>query len=145
MPKPTGQQWVKLYRGLYDVPGDSAGDNPNIGRHWTTSPYVAKLFAQYGTTRPSRYAADDSFGGSVVEAIVHRRHIVRPDDPEAAKAGVYPEWHPDAQREQEVTLRRGAPVHLRKATEVLGPLDETDEDDPWEQDFPMSRKSIRRA
>lgn len=107
------------------------------------------MFAQYGTTTPRRHAADDSYGGTVVEALVHRRHVIGKDDPEAVQAGVYPEWHPGAEREDEVTVRQGSPVHLRKSIEIPAPHDEHEGDEDEYDDrvieMPMGRKSVRRA
>lgn len=146
-----GPQWMRVYRGLHDVSWDTVEDDSKdrpLGIHWTTSYPVAEVFAQYGTTRPHRNAEGGE--GAVLTGIVHRRHIIGKDDPDAVDHGVYPEWHPDAAREREVTLRRGAPVHLRSIRQKAEPweYEDSSDDDEYEDnsvDLPLSRKSVRRA
>lgn len=156
MPRPLGPQWVQVYRGLRDASWDTVAQDPKqpLGIHWTRDPRVAQKFATHGSLRPSRY--DDGDEGAVIAGLVHRRHLLGKDDPDAVNAGVYPDYHPDSRLEREVTIRPGAPVHVQSVTQVVPdsypyafPSDDEDEEDEWEdnvEEFPHpSRKSIRRA
>lgn len=150
MPAPTGKQWVRLYRGLHEgeneplYPHDIAETERPLGIHWTKSRAVAKTFAQWGGMRARN---QDESDGIILEALVHRRHIIDASHPDAVDSGVYEDWHPDARMEREVTLRPGAPVHLRRVEQTY--TSEADQEDPdtppYAIDLPTSRKSVRRA
>lgn len=127
-----------------DVDDVAHGNDRPIGIHWSKSRAVAKNFAQWGGLRPD---PRDESDGVLIEALVHRRHIIDRDHPDAYEAGVYPEWHPDARMERETTIRPGAPVHIRRVEQTY--TDEAEREDPdtppYAVDLPLSRKSIRRA
>lgn len=119
MPAPTGKQWIRLYRGLHATDPEHIENNPKgIGPHWSKSPDVAYNFATYrdfsGT--PHHDWDDDDpipLAGTVIEALVHRRHIIDPDSDEGQ------DWqHGEAvfgpdHSEQERTVRPGATVHVQ--------------------------------
>lgn len=153
MPRPTGKQWVRLYRGLHEgkdndplYVDDFVEDSQNrpVGIHWSSSPAVARTFARHGALE---YRPGEETDGLLIQAVVHRRHIIGQDDPTAIDAGVYPEWHPGAQREREVTLRPGAPIHVQKVEQTYTSKAEAEDPDvpPYAVELPLSRKSIRRA
>lgn len=106
MAKPTGPQWLHLYRGISEVEPDHI-DTSHVGEHWTTNPSVAESFATDGfdTGEPS---------GTVVEALIHRRHVI---DPSSEEHRYWKEHHgvmsPDSP-EQEKTIRTGALVHIQR-------------------------------
>ena len=144
MPEPTGPQWVQVYRGLHEATHDTVMHNSrDLGIHWTPNYAIAHKFAERGGiyNRNREY-----LGGAVISAYVHRRHIIDKDDPTAINSGVFPDYHPHAQYEDEITLRPGAPVHVRKLIDVPDPESDDGWDEPSEPiEFPLSRKSIRRA
>lgn len=107
MPKPTGEQWVQLYRGIAHVNPDTL-DTRGLGRHWSTNKWVAESFGTDGL------GEDDP--SMVIGALVHKKHII-PEDTE--------EWSNEAERygsfghdspESEHTVKRGAPVHITSIT-----------------------------
>lgn len=62
MPRPTGPQFVTLYRGLAGISHPSELDPELIGPHWTHSRDAAEMFA--------------GEEGSVVEAQIPKKHIL---------------------------------------------------------------------
>jgi hypothetical protein len=116
MPRPTGQQWVRLYRGLHESTPETVSTK-QIGPHWTPDFNIAYNFATYRNTEgyPLHDASDDDIplAGTVVEALVHRRHIIDPESEEGRGwqegEAVFGSWHP----EQERTVRPGATVHVQ--------------------------------
>lgn len=115
MPAPTGQQWVRLYRGLANTSPDTV-DSSRLGIHWTTDPNIAYNFATnrdaWGWSHHDEELPDPE--GTVIEALVHRRHII---DPESQEGQDLHDWagvlSPDSP-EQEKTLRDKATVHLQR-------------------------------
>lgn len=147
MPKPNGPQFIRLYRGLV---AHHEHLDPNLGSHWTPDYTVAYNFATsrdaegYPIDNDYEFSNDDFSGsgkGTILEADVHKRHIIDPGTEEHENwrdmMGVLgPESH-----EQERTVRPGAPVHLRSITQV-------NEHKGVEREvkrFPVSRRSIGRA
>lgn len=118
MPKPTGPQFVTLYRGLVNVtPGEVKA--AQVGPHWSRSPEVAYNFAMdrdvEGFSHEDEGIRDEGTRfGTVVEAKIHRRHIIDPNSEEgrgwAEGDAVFGQDHP----EQERTVRPNAPVHVLK-------------------------------
>lgn len=118
MPKPSGPQFIQLYRGLHGVTPEDV-ETKQIGPHWTPDFNVAYNFATYrdvdGNPHWDALEYDDMpLSGTVVEALVHRRHIIDPESEEGhdwqmGEAVLWP-GHP----EQERTVRPGATVHVQK-------------------------------
>lgn len=112
MPRPTGPQWVHLYRGISEF-GPKDVDTSWIGQHWTTDRGVADSFATDGFDTGNQ-------SGTVVEAFIHRRHIVDPYSGEGRtlqeRSGVRSPEEDAAQQapEHEKTVRQGAIVHVQK-------------------------------
>lgn len=115
MPKPSGKQWIRLYRGLANVTPEQV-DTRQMGPHWTTDARVAYNFA---TNRDADgYPHHDNDGipmaGTVVEALIHRRHIVDPNSEEGHNwqmgEAVFGPDHP----EQEKTVRDTSTVHIQR-------------------------------
>lgn len=114
MPRPTGPQFVTLYRGLEGVSPDML-DKGQMGMHWTPKYDVARSYAN----AENSYSNEDfdEHGGVVVEAKVHKRHIIEPGSEEwekvAGRSGVFDRdesgW---GSWEQEHSIRPGAPVHV---------------------------------
>ena len=97
-------QFVEVYRGFAGVSPETL-DTGALGRHWSTSKRVAESFAH------DWLGPEDS--SMVINAFVHKRHIIGDDDPE--------EWEREVQNygafghgggEQEYTIRPGAPIHV---------------------------------
>ena len=113
MPRPTGEQFIHLYRGLADVTPEQV-DAKGAGLHWTTDPESAYNFATsrdaFGWVHEDR--DDGPLQGTILEAKVHRRHVVDLNSEEgkdmAEMLSILPPEHP----EQETTVRPGAPVHV---------------------------------
>lgn len=137
-----GQQFVRLYRGLHSTSPEHLEKHPTgIGPHWSKSPEVAYNFATYrdfsGT--PHWNAEDDAIpmAGTVVEALVHKRHIIDPDSDEGQ------DWqHGEAvfgpeHSEQERTVRPGSPVHVQRMHYF------DDDNDKYRSATPMRRKGYR--
>lgn len=143
MAAPTGPQFVRLYRGLHITDPEHLEKNPRgIGSHWTRSPEVAYNFATYRDTdgNPHWDAQDYDdipMSGTVVEALVHKRHII---DPESAEGQ---DWqHGEAvlgpnSQEQERTVRPGAPVHIQQMHYF------DDDNNKYRSVKPMRRKGYR--
>lgn len=101
---------MRLYRGLSEVSPDDV-DTTWLGNHWTTDPKVARLFATDGFD-----TGDER--GTVVEALIHRRHVVPHGSSEWQQMSEYRPIYDDSHPEQEKTIRSGATVHLQKMTYV---------------------------
>lgn len=114
MPEPTGQQWMRLYRGLSDVTPREVLRNP-IGPHWTPDPRIAQEFATNEASTWGDWPEEEHpLHGTIVEALVHRRHVISPGSPEweefAGLGDIFDRDHP----EREHTLRPGATIHIQK-------------------------------
>lgn len=96
---------VKVYRGLGDVSGDQV-DFSKVGRHWSTEEDVAMEFADSGNP------ADKDKPAVMLEGYVHPKHILDPEGRTARSMGADPDFG-----EEEVTVRKGAPVHVVAMTE----------------------------
>lgn len=114
MPRPNGPQFVRLFRGLANVTPEEVSKR-SLGSHWTPDPNIAHNFA---TNRDVwGYPHDDDgeipMTGTIVEALVHKRHIVDPNSEEgeewASGANVL---GPDS-LEQERTVRDRGIVHIQ--------------------------------
>lgn len=115
MPQPKGEQFKRLYRGLAGVNADEI-DTKKIGSHWTSNPTIAY---NYATSRDVEgYPQEEGdMRGTVLEAMVHRRHIVDPESEEGeawTMMGVLGPEH----IEQEKTVRPGGIIHMKKMIEV---------------------------
>lgn len=145
MPVPTGKQWVRLYRGLANTTPENV-DTRGIGPHWTTDAGVAYNFATNRDVEGYPLGDSDSefeglpAEGTVVEALIHRRHIVDPESEEGQHwqnwSGVLGPEHP----EQEKTIRGQATVHIQRMHWVN---DDTNEDRMVT--YPKGLKSRGRA
>ena len=141
MPKPHGEQFQRLYRGLANVRPEEV-DTKQIGPHWTPDVNIAYNFATNRDVSGTPHWDNDEIpmAGTVVEALVHRRHIVDPES-EEGKGWQFGEavMHPD-HPEQERTVRPGGVVHVQK----LHYFD--DDSDYYEKvDAPKGRKGAGRA
>jgi hypothetical protein len=110
------KRWATLYRGLSGVTSGDV-DLSQVGPHWTTNPHMAVNFALNRDVEG--YPLDDEPAfGTVIEAKVHRRHIIDPESEEGQN------WQfmnavlgPD-NIEREKTIRPGAPVHIQAMEEL---------------------------
>lgn len=101
-----GNQFVTLYRGLVGVTPEEVGQK-NLGAHWSVDPNVAY-----------RFATDEFFNvddGTVIQAKVHKRHIV---DPESEGWGGWGDGLDEFGNEQEHTVHPGAIVHVEQMRHV---------------------------
>ena len=141
MPKPIGPQWVRLYRGLHATDPEHIESNPTgVGPHWSASSEVAYNFAT-GRDFSGMFHYDKTddvpMMGTVVEALVHPRHIIDPDSDEGQ------DWqHGEAvfgpeHSEQERTVRPGATIHVQS----LHHFD--DDNDKYRTVKPVKRKGFR--
>ena len=135
MPKPTGQQFVQLYRGLEQASPDTL-DAHQMGPHWTTDYGVARTFAGW----------DSGVGGTVVGALVHKRHIIPEGTPEHddakykwAVSGSDEAW---GSWEKEHTVRPGSPIHV---TEIKHVPEEGGSTTIERKDIPLGRLRKFRA
>ena len=112
MPKPTGPQFVQLYRGLEGVTPETL-DVHQMGPHWTTDPGVAYHFS--GTNY-------EDTEGTVVGALVHKRHIIpvgsQEHDNIRDRWGIADADEPLGRVEKEHTVRLGAPLHVTEITHI---------------------------
>jgi hypothetical protein len=119
MPKPTGPQFVTLYRGLSNVSPDEV-KTTDVGPHWSRSHEVAYNFATdrdvEGWPHDDGIVGDmddvNSRYGTVIEAKVHRRHIIDPESQEGQDWQGFAAVQHSGSQEQESTVRPGAPVHV---------------------------------
>lgn len=123
MPKPTGDQWVRLYRGFAGTTAEEVSTR-RLGVHWTPDFDTAKIWTdpeKHGVGAPPdqgdgtwRGIYDKDTSGTIVSALVHKRHII-PEDSE--------EWEDVTSRsthgyslgfegEKELTVRPKATVHI---------------------------------
>lgn len=125
MPKPHGEQWQKLYRGLLGVSPDQV-DTKETGPHWTTDPDIAMYFATgrdvEGNLNWDYEEQGDPLSGTMLEAKVHRRHIIDEDSDEGR------EWQAENvlgknSIEREHTVRPGAIIHPSRMFSVSSELD----------------------
>lgn len=111
---------MRLYRGLHATsPEHIEKHYKGIGPHWSVDPNVAYNFATYrdATGYPHWDVGDEDpipMAGTVIEALVHKRHIIDPESDEGqdwqhGEAVLGPESH-----EQERTVRPNAVVHIQK-------------------------------
>ena len=124
-----GPQFITLYRGFHDKSRIDI-DTDNLGVHWTPNRSVAETVSLgIDPHDPDPNANDDlSSVGTVLEARVHRRHIISPDSQElkdlmkSRNAEIFTDENvPEANEvEQEHTVRPGSPVHIVAAHTVLG-------------------------
>lgn len=145
MPAPTGNQWIRLYRGLNAVKPEEV-NTQELGPHWTPDPNIAYNFATYRDTEgtphwDAHYDEDtpEAMAGTVVEALVHRRHIVDPESEEGQGwqlEAVLGRGHP----EQEHTVRPGSLVHVEKMHYF-----DDDNDSYRKVDVPRTLKARKRA
>lgn len=116
MPRPTGDQWVSLYRGLASVTPSEVTPNA-VGLHWTTDPEVAYNFA---TSRDAEgWLHDDDYEdtprfGTVLEAKVHKRNLIDPNSKEGQDMSDLLAIQAPEHPEQERTVRPGSRVHVLK-------------------------------
>lgn len=146
MPAPNGKQWIRLYRGLFDATPKSV-DTKQLGVHWTPDVNVAYNFATNRNAEGDSYWTEDEIGdgprGTVVEALVHRRHVIDPNSEEGHSwlmgGDIFGPEHP----EQERTIRPGGTIHIQK----MHNIDESYGDTPDIETtvFPRSIKSRGRA
>lgn len=114
-----GNQFVTLYRGLMGVSPEEVGQK-GLGSHWTADPHVAYGFATdefAGVDDPEREDVDMT-PGTVIQAKVHKRHII---DPESEEGEGWVDFHGvlgPGHYEQEHTVRPGAIVHVQKMSHV---------------------------
>jgi len=130
MPRPTGEQFIQLYRGLaYTSPENM--DTRRLGRHWSSNRWVAEAFGNDDIPKNT--------SSVVIGALVHKRHII----PEGTE-----EWSNEAERygaegadspESEYTVRKGAPVHITSITHYPN---STDEEHTFRKD--MSLRELRK-
>jgi len=110
MPRPTGSQFITLYRGLHGVVPADVSTN-NVGPHWTRNSRIAERFAM-GESAYGGYAHDpdenDEIHGVVLTAKVHPRNIMSNDSEEALNMDVI------GDSEEESFLRHRAPVHIER-------------------------------
>lgn len=131
MPKPTGKQWVTLYRGLAGVSHPDELDPELIGPHWTHDPHSAEMFAG-----PS---------GSVVEADVPAEHILYNGKTKESHKDFdeikysYPPYivMPEEMSENETFVKPGVPINIRK----MSTHPENTIRDKWEFNPPITRSS----
>lgn len=98
---PQFKDHIQVYRGLRDVaPADVRLDD--LGQHWSTNRRVAESFADD--------VSDSANPGTVVGGLVHPKNIVRESDPDYEQV-LSLGYEPDAS-EDELPLRKGAPVHV---------------------------------
>lgn len=133
MPRPTGQQFIQLYRGLAGVSPETL-DKGRLGRHWSSNQWVAESFGTDGL--------GDDEPSMVIGALVHKRHIIPEGteewDEEAGRYDAYGEDSP----ESEYTVRPGAPVHITGITHYP---DANREENTWRSDLPLSELRKYRA
>lgn len=124
-PDNVGQQFVSLYRGL-NVQNHRDIDTSKLGSHWTTDPDIAQSFA---LSVPVGGDPDKStLRGVIIHAQVDPQHIVDPDSEEGKHWRDTKEVFDRGNREQEHTVRPGAPITITGMEErQMGP------DDWWEE------------
>jgi hypothetical protein len=121
-----GPQFQRLYRGLYGVSSSEVGRR-DLGAHWTTDPNIAYNYATGRDVEgnPPEYDEESPMSGTVVSALVHRRHIV---DPESKEGQGWQDFHavlgPD-HVEREKTVRPGSIVHVQEMIDVDDDADTT--------------------
>lgn len=110
------RRWATLYRGVAGVTPESL-DLTKVGSHWTSDPNIAYNYAHGRDVEgyPSEYLDDDSpEQGVVLQAKIHRRHIIDPSSSEGESwqfmHGVLDPGHIERER----TVRPNAPVHIEK-------------------------------
>lgn len=115
MPRPTGSQFVTLYRGLHGVTPKDV-DTRTVGPHWTTDSGTAVRFAM-GESDYGGYQdepdIDEKIHGVVLTAKVHPRNIMSNDSDEAQMMGVV------GNLENENFLRNRAPVHIERMHHIV--------------------------
>jgi len=127
-----GAQFITLYRGFNDKARTDI-DTENLGMHWTPNRETAFGFSlgiDPHEDDPNSWEPESS-KGTVLEARVHKRHVIQPGSEEhnallkerADKElpAIYTQYNaPDEHAvEQEHTVRPGSPVHIVAAHTVL--------------------------
>ena len=123
MPAPDGNQWIRLYRGLAGVADDNIQTN-RLGVHWTPDYETAKQWTdpeKYGHSAPGDFGDgtwrgiyDENSPGTIVSALIHKRHIIPENSPEwedvtSQSAHGYSLGF---EKEKELTIRPKSPVHI---------------------------------
>ena len=129
----VGNQFVEVFRGLYGVSPETL-DKENLGRHWSTNPYVAKSFASdWGD------GSDDPTPSVLISGVVRQKNIIpygtEEWDNEAGDYGVDIDGF-----EAEQTIRPGSRVHVTGITHYP---DDTSEKQHISRDQ-MSFKELRK-
>lgn len=141
MPAPHGPQFMRLYRGLERVSPDDVNYN-KLGMHWTANPQVGLEFAGWG-----RHSPEIDSEGVMLEALVHRRHIITPDSPGWDEFTTSHSIFGPNSKEQEYPVKRGVPVHLSRIHHLIEgqiePLvyDATEENDPADITIPKRART----
>lgn len=108
-------QFVTLYRGLNRVRPEEISQR-GLGSHWTPDLSVASHFA-FGSHSDYESSGEPE-QGTIVEAKVHKRHIIQPESEEwqgwNEGEQVFGPEHP----EQEHTVRPGGIVHVTNMWDV---------------------------
>lgn len=110
-------QFRTLYRGLWNVKPEDIGQR-ELGSHWTSDPSVALHFAQGSH---ADYASPDEEmveQGTVIEAKVHKRHIVDPNSEEWEGWNMADQVFGPESHEKEHTVRPGGIVHVTNMWDV---------------------------
>ncbi len=118
MPRPNGPQWVRLYRGLHATTPEhlQSANLRGIGSHWSASPDVAYNFATGRDLSGTFHYQDEDdvpASGTVVEALVHPRHIIDPNSDEGQEWQMGESVFGPEHSEQERTVRPDATVHVQ--------------------------------
>lgn len=151
MSAPTGKQWIRLYRGLAGTPPEEI-NTKRLGTHWTPDFETAKVWTdpeKYGVSAPQdqgdgtwRGIYDKDTPGTIVSALVHKRHIV-PEDSDEWEDVTSQSAHGYSfglEGEKELTVRPKATVHITgiQTYDPSGKLVET-------VGYPISLKTRGRA
>lgn len=112
------ERFVRLYRGLNEVEPNDV-NHQMLGIHWTEHPDSAINFAlnndMYGYAHesyeePGEEEHEDK--GTVLEALVHKRHLVNPETEEWHNLADTEAIQGPESMERETTVRPGAPVYV---------------------------------
>lgn len=127
-------QFQKLYRGLSGVDLTDV-ETKSAGSHWTSDPNIAFNFAT-GRDVEGNPPEEGDMRGTVLEAMVHRRHIIDPESEEGEGwQGMMGVQGPD-HIERERTVRPGGIIHVQRAIEV-------DDDSDTYREIPVRSRGWR--